>query len=307
MPRIAYVNGHYVPHAEAAVHIEDRGYQFADAVYEVWGVIDGALTDFDGHLTRLARSLRELEIRKPISDSALTAILHRLVEINRIHHGLVYLQISRGVARRDHVFPKPAVPSSIVITARSTPATAAEARARHGISIITQPDHRWARRDIKTVSLLPNVLAKQAAHKNGAAECWMIDPDGMITEGAAANAWIINAEGVLVTRPATNDILNGITRRIIISLAQREGLATEERAFSRDEALHAREAFITSATSYLTPVVQIDGQSIGNGHPGSLSLRLRDSYVATAKERSHRSSTRQPVWLVARQSKRLQN
>ncbi|WP_420432462.1 D-amino-acid transaminase [Hyphobacterium sp.] len=307
MPRIAYVNGQYVPHAQAAVHVEDRGYQFADAVYEVWGVIDGALTDFDGHLTRLARSLRELEIRQPVSDSALTAVLHRLVSVNRIHHGLVYLQISRGVARRDHVYPDPAVPASIVITVRSPPAAAAEARARHGISIITRPDERWARRDIKTVSLLPNVIAKQAAHRKGAAECWMIDPNGMITEGAAANAWIINADGVLVTRPANNDILNGITRRIILALADREGLKTEERPFSRDEALQAREAFITSATSYLTPVVQIDGQAVGNGHPGSLSLRLRHSYVATAKERSRRSSARRPVWLVARQSKRLQN
>jgi D-alanine transaminase len=307
MSRIAYVNGHYVPHARAAVHIEDRGYQFADAVYEVWGVIDGELTDFDGHMARLARSLRELDIRKPLTDAALTAILQRMVSANHIRQGLIYLQISRGVARRDHNFPNASVPPSVVITARPVPSGSAEARAQKGISVITRPDIRWARRDIKTVSLLPNALAKQEARREGAAECWMVDANGMITEGAAANAWIITADGVLVTRPATHDILNGITRRIIFDLAKREGLECEERAFSRDEALQAREAFITSATSYLTPVIRIDGQAIGNGHPGSLSLQLRKRYVATAKERSRGPARRSPVWLVAPRRKRLQN
>lgn len=307
MSRIAYVNGQYVRHAQAAVHVEDRGYQFADAVYEVWGVIDGELTDFEGHLKRLARSLKELQIRKPLSDAALTAILQRIVAVNRIRYGLIYLQISRGVARRDHVFPPDSVPPSIVITARSANANAAESRAQRGIAVITRPDQRWARRDIKTVSLLPNALAKQAARAEGAAECWMIDRDGMITEGAAANAWIITADGVLVTRAADHDILNGITRRIIFELAEKQGLATEERPFSRDEALRAREAFITSATSFLTPVVRINSQPVGNGHPGSFSLMLRERYVATAKDRSKAPAMRQPVWLVARRSKHLQN
>ncbi|MEE2524948.1 D-amino-acid transaminase [Hyphobacterium sp. HN65] len=300
MSRLAYVNGSFVPHAHAVIHIEDRGNQFSDAVYEVWGVIDGELTDFDGHLKRLDRSLSELRIRRPMTDKALASILFRMVEVNRIRNGLIYLQISRGTARRDHVFPTDTVPPSIMITAKSMSPEKAEARAQKGIAVITQKDIRWGRRDIKTVSLLPNALAKQAAKEAGAAECWMIDPDGFITEGSAANAWIVTKDGVLVTRPATNDILNGITRRIIFDLASREGLTFEERAFTRDEALAAREAFITSATSFLTPVVEIDGNPVGNGHPGSLSLQLRKSYVATAKERSRKREKRGSIWLVAR-------
>lgn len=304
MSRLAYVNGAFVPHAHATIHIEDRGNQFADAVYEVWGVINGELTDFDGHLQRLDRSLSELQIRRPMSDRALSNILFRMVTLNRIRNGLIYLQVSRGTARRDHVFPAGDVPPSVMITAKAMSPQKAEARAQAGISVITQPDIRWGRRDIKTVSLLPNALAKQAAKEAGAAECWMIDGQGYVTEGAAANVWIVTRDDVLVTRPATNDILNGITRRIIFDLASREGLSFEERAFTRDEALQAREAFITSATSYLTPVVEIDGQPVGNGHPGSLSLQLREHYVATAKERSRKREKRASIWLVARQGER---
>jgi D-alanine transaminase len=299
MSRIAYVNGQYVRHTDARIHIEDRGHQFADAVYEVWGVQNSELMDFDGHLQRLERSLSELQIRKPMSQAALAVVLHRMVALNKLNNGLIYLQISRGQARRDHAFPSVKVRPGISITAKSTNVEKAELRAGKGISVITQPDIRWGRRDIKSVSLLPNVLAKQAASKAGAGECWLVDPDGMITEGASSNAWIMTADGALVTRPATNDILNGITRRTLFSLAESLGIPFEERAFSKDEAMAAREAFVTSASAYLTPVVEIDGKPVANGHPGTFSLQLREAYVATASTRSRGRPVRDPVWLVA--------
>mgnify|MGYP000035345856 CR=1 FL=1 len=307
MSRIAYVNGQFVPHREARIHIEDRGNQFADAVYEVWGVKDGALMDFDGHITRLHRSLSELRIASPMSDSALTAILHRMVTLNHVRNGLVYLQVSRGQARRDHAFPKRPVSPGVMITAKSIDMAKADKRAADGIAVITRPDIRWRRRDIKTVSLLPNVLAKQEAVKSGAAECWMVDEAGLVTEATASNAWIVTPEGQLVTRPADHDILNGITRRAIFALAKAAGLKAEERAFSVEEARGAREAFITSASMFLTPVVSIDGQSVGNGHPGSFSLQLRESYVATAKDRSRKRVARPRTWLVARGREHAQN
>ena len=299
MSRIAYVNGRYVSHRNARIHIEDRGNQFADAVYEVWGVMDGALLDFDGHLTRLARSLAELKIRQPMSDAALSTIVSRMVDINHIRNGLIYLQVSRGQARRDHVFPPENVRPGIILTAKSTNAETSESRARKGIGVITQPDIRWGRRDIKSVSLLPNVLAKQAAAEAGAGECWLVDTDGFVTEASSSNAWIVTRAGILVTRPASHDILNGITRRTLFALAAKSGLETEERAFTVAEAQSAREAFVTSASAYATPVVEIDGKPVGNGHPGRFSLQLRETYVATAKERSRRPARRPSVWLVA--------
>lgn len=307
MSRIAYVNGRFVRHRDACIHIEDRGNQFADAVYEVWGVRGGALMDFDGHMTRLARSLSELQIRRPMSNASLSVILARMVALNHIGNGLIYLQISRGQARRDHIFPPPDTRPGIMITAKPVNFEKAEVRAGKGISVITQPDIRWARRDIKSVSLLPNVLAKQAAAEAGAGECWMIDADGFITEASASNAWIVTADGTLVTRPASNDILNGITRRTLFELARNAGIKTQERPFTLDEVLSAREAFITSASAFLTPVVEIDGKAVANGHPGTFSLQLRASYVATANERARKQINRPSVWLVARRGERPVN
>ena len=307
MSRIAYVNGHFIPHRDACIHIEDRGNQFADAVYEVWGVRNGALMDFEGHMLRLARSLTELQIHRPMGDAALGTILSRVVSLNYIRNGLIYLQISRGQARRDHVFPPPDTRPGIMITAKPINFEKAESRARKGISVITQPDIRWARRDIKSVSLLPNVLARQAAAEAGAGECWMIDREGFITEASASNAWIVNSDGTLITRPATHDILNGITRRTLFDLARKAGLKTQERAFTRDEVLAAREAFVTSASALLTPVVEIDGKAVANGHPGTFSLQLRESYVATANDRARKQVNRPSVWLVARRGERPVN
>jgi len=307
MSRIAYVNGRFVPHRHASIHIEDRGNQFADAVYEVWGVKDGALMDFAGHIARLARSLGELQIRRPMSDKALGLIISRMVTLNHIRNGLIYLQISRGQARRDHVFPPLNTPPGIMITAKAINVGKAEARAQKGISVITQDDIRWARRDIKSVSLLPNVLAKQAAAEVGAGECWMVDGNGFITEASSSNAWIVTSDGILVTRAATHDILNGITRQTLFELARLAGLKTEERAFTVDEAYAAREAFVTSASAFATPVVEIDRKTIANGHPGTFSLQLRETYVATAKDRIRQPEVRPSVWLVARQGKRLVN
>ncbi|WP_421791586.1 D-amino-acid transaminase [Hyphobacterium sp.] len=303
MSRFAYVNGRFIAHPHARIHIEDRGNQFADAVYEVWGVTKGQLMDFDGHLMRLARSLGELRIKSPMSNQALSAVLFRMIELNRLHSGLIYLQISRGQARRDHVFPGPQTRASVIMTAKATNAERIERKAREGIKVITQPDIRWGRRDIKTVSLLPNVLVRQAAAEAGAQEGWMIDDAGLVTEGSASNAWIVNAEGVLITRPADHDILNGITRRTIIALAAKEGIRTEERAFSLEEARLAQEAFVTSASTFATPVIEIDGQPVGNGHPGTFSLQLRESYVATAKERARGANVRRSPPLLARRRK----
>jgi len=307
MSRIAYVNGRFVPHRHARIHIEDRGNQFADAVYEVWGVKDGALMDFAGHISRLTRSLDELQIKPPMGAAALAAIISRMVTLNHIRNGLIYLQVSRGQARRDHGFPPANTRPGIMITAKPISAKKAEARAQKGISVITQDDIRWGRRDIKSTSLLPNVLAKQAAIEVGAGECWFIDREGKVTEGSSSNAWIVTADGVLITRPATNDILNGITRRTIFNLAKKAGLKIEERAFTPDEAYGAREAFVTSASAFATPVVEIDGNVISNGHPGTFSLQLRETYVATAKERAFQPIIRPSVWLVARGGERLVN
>jgi D-alanine transaminase len=277
--RIAYVNNRFVPHTHAAIHIEDRGYQFGDAVYEVWSVRDGCLFDREGHFARLARSLGELRIEPPKSRTALEITIEELLRRNRLRDGLVYLQISRGVARRDHAFPRRPVRPGLVLTVKPLDFTALAERAARGIKVITAPDIRWGRCDIKSVNLLPNVLAKQAAVEAGAVEAWLVDADGNITEGSSTNAWIITADGVLVTRPADHAILRGITRTTVLGCAEALGLPVEERKFSVAEALEAREAFLTSATSYVTPVVEIDGRVIANGEPGSLAQALRDAYL----------------------------
>jgi D-alanine transaminase len=278
MSRIAYVNGCYVPHARAAVHIEDRGYQFADGVYEVVGVVDGRLIDETLHLDRLDRSLAEVSIQAPMSRAPLRFIIGEIIRRNQLRHGIVYIQITRGVAPRDHVFPVHAKPA-VVMTARRLKLPDPKVVAR-GVDVITLPDLRWKRCDIKSVSLLPNVLAKQAAKKKGAYEAWLVDEAGLITEGTSTNAGIVTKKGVLVTRAADVAILNGVTRRAVLDLARREGIKIEERCFTLKEALAAREAFITSTTNYVMPVVHIDGRPVGDGKPGAFSRKLRDQYLA---------------------------
>lgn len=283
MSRIAYVNGQYVAHGQAVVHVEDRGFQFADGVYEVWSVFDGRLADFDGHLTRLWRSLDELRIDHPMSRAALETVLKETVRRNRVVEGLVYIQVTRGTARRDHPFPAQGTPPSVVITAKSLPLSKGNAQAAKGVAVITQPDIRWGRCDIKTVGLLPNVLAKQAAKERGAAEAWMVDEMGLVTEGSSTNAWIVDEDGKLRTRDAQSNILRGITRAAVMALIAEEGLELEERAFTVDEAKRAREAFYTSATGFVMPATSIDGTKIGNGKPGPIATRLRALYLEAAE------------------------
>jgi D-alanine transaminase len=278
MSRIAYVNGRYVPHADAAVHVEDRGYQFADGVYEVCEIRNGRLIDETRHLDRLDRSLRELRIDKRLGRGALVTILREVVLRNRVRDGLVYMQVTRGVARRDHPFPPAGTRPALVITAKSLDRAATETVATAGCAVITVPENRWSRPDIKSVSLLPNVLAKQQAREAGAREAWFVDPDGMVTEGSSTNAWIVTHDGRIVTRQADNHILEGITRAGVIDLLQRRNLILEERPFTVAEAQSAAEAFITSATSVAIPVVRIDGVSVGDGHPGPVAMALRAGF-----------------------------
>ncbi len=284
MPRIAYVNGRYVPHSAAAVHVEDRGYQFADGVYEVCEVAQGCIIDMTRHLDRLDRSLGELAMGWPVHRRSLETIMAEVVRGNRIRNGLVYLQVTRGVASRDHVFPDPATRPALVVTAKRTDPEAAAAKAQKGIAVITVPENRWDRVDIKTVGLLPNVLARQQAKDAGAQEAWFVDADGAVKEGAATNAWIVTADGVLVTRPAEHGILRGITRTGVIDLAAKLGHPVEERAFTVEEAQDAREAFITAATAVVMPVVEIDGRPVANGVPGSVALSLRETFLDIAEK-----------------------
>lgn len=284
MSRVAYVNGTYQPLSQAAVHVEDRGFLFGDGIYEVWGVHAGRLMDFDGHMARLERSLSELKIGQPMSRAALGAVLRETVRRNRIRSGLLYLQITRGSARRDHVFPDPSTPPSVVAFARSLSPTKLEATARAGVAAISQPDIRWGRCDIKTVNLLPNILAKQAAKESGAAEAFMVDDMGLVTEGAAANVWIVDKDGKLRTRDIQANILRGITREGLKAIAQSEGLDLEERAFTIDDVKSAREAFISSATTYATPVTSIDGHRIGDGQPGPVAIKLRELYLRKSRD-----------------------
>ncbi len=284
MSRIAYVNGRYLPHAAAGVHIEDRGYQFADGVYEVCEVARGNIIDMTRHLDRLGRSLSELRIGWPLSRNALELVLREVVRRNRIRNGLVYLQVTRGVARRDHVFPAEGTKPALVVTAKRGDPEAATKKAEKGVKVITVPENRWDRVDIKTVGLLANVLARQQAKEAGAQEAWFVDPDGTVKEGAATNAWIVTKEGTLVTRPAEHGILRGVTRTTVIDVAARQGLKIEERGFSVDEAKAAREAFITAATMIVMPVVEIDGAPVANGHSGSVALSLRQAFFDVAEK-----------------------
>lgn len=281
MPRIAYVNGRYLPLAEASVSIEDRGYQFADGVYEVLMVVDGRVWDEEGHVVRLARSLRELRIDAPMSDAALRLVVREVLKRNRLASALVYLQVTRGVAPRNHAFPTTWVPPSLVVTAKPWSLEKANAAAAKGVKLVSRPDIRWGRVDIKTVGLLPNCLAKQAAVEAGAQEALLVR-DGYVTEGASTNAWIIDAKGDLVTHPLADRILGGVTRKTLIACAEKLQMRVVERPFTLEEAMNAREAFITAATLFVTPVVSIDGKKIGDGAPGPLARRLRETYIAAA-------------------------
>jgi D-alanine transaminase len=283
MGRIAYVNGRYQRHGEAVVHVEDRGFQFADAVYEYFSVFDARLADAEGHLERLWRSLSEIRIRPPMSEAALMVVMHETVRRNRIRDGSVYLQITRGTANRDHAFPHPLTPPSVVVTAKSVDFAAAQAKAARGVAVITQPDQRWGRCDIKTVGLLPNALAKQAAREAGAEEAWLVDDLGFVTEGASTNAWIIDADGSLRTRDTNANILRGITRKTLIDLAAEAGIAVSQRPFTVDEAKAAKEAFLTAASTLVMPVVAIDGHKVADGKPGPVGMRLRALYEQNAR------------------------
>ena len=278
MSRIAYVNGRYLPMRAAKVHIEDRGYQFGDGVYEVCEVRGGRLIDERAHLARLQRSLDELRIRTPMSPRALGIVLREVIARNRIGYGVVYLQITRGVARRDHAFPAPEMPPSLVVTARPLNKIRSEALAAKGIAVISVPDNRWGRVDIKTIGLLPNVLARQAAIEQGARDAWFVDKDGAVTEAASANAWIVTPDGTVVTRQADHGILRGITRTVLFDVIRAQGLAVEERAFTLEEAYAAREAFVTAASQIVLPVVSIDGRMIGDGKPGPIATALRREF-----------------------------
>ena len=272
MARLAYVNGRYLPHRHAAVHIEDRGYQFGDGVYEVVTVAAGRMIDEDPHLDRLERSLSEIRIGMPMARRALQIVARELIGRNAMRNGLLYMQVTRGVAPRDHRFPVETRPSLVMTTKHID--IASQPKFKDGVNVITVADQRWARRDIKTIGLLPNCLAKQQAQEAGAYEAWQVDADGSVTEGTSSNAWIVTADGRLVTRHLGNEILHGVTRRTILAIAAKEGVKLEERPFDVAEACAAAEAFVTSATSFVTPVVRIDDTVVGDGSPGPLTRRL---------------------------------
>jgi len=283
MSRVAYVNGRYVPHRAASVHVEDRGYQFADGVYEVCEVYKGHIVDMSGHLDRLERSLSELRIAMPMARDALRIVLREVVRRNRVRDGLVYLQVTRGVAPRDHVFPPASVRPAVVVTAKSTDRAKADRMAEDGAAVITVPENRWERVDIKSVGLLPNAMARQKAKEAGAREAWFVDADGYVTEGAATTAWIVTKDGTLVTRPNGTRILPGITRKTVEEVARRDGLTIEERKFTPQEAKEAKEAFMTAATTLVMPIVSIDGASVANGKPGSVTSALRARFHEVAE------------------------
>jgi D-alanine transaminase len=278
MSRIAYVNGRYVPMAAAAIHVEDRGFQFADGVYEVCAVRGGRLIDEEPHLKRLIRSLGALRMRAPVGERALQNIVRETVRRNRVGDGLVYVQISRGRAPRDHGFPPPATKPTLVVTARNLEIEKYAAWAKKGIAVITMPETRWARCDIKSTALLANVLAKQAAREQGAFEAWFVDRDGLVTEGSSTTAWIVDAAGVLRTRALSDAILPGVTRGELISICSEQRLVLEERAFTVEEAKGAREAFLTAASFGVLPVTSIDAHKVNSGVPGPVAAILGNRY-----------------------------
>jgi D-alanine transaminase len=275
MSRIVYVNGEYVPEDEGKISIFDRGFLFADGVYEVTAVIRGKLIDYDPHMERLDRSLREIRMAWPCSKAELRAMHEELVRRNRLDQGWIYMQVTRGAADRDFKFPKNGVSTLIAFT--QTKNLLDNLDAVTGVKVITVPDIRWQRRDIKSVMLLAPVLGKQEAYENGGFEGWMVE-DGKITEGTSSNAYIVK-DGKVITRPLSTSILAGVTRRSLFRLAKEQGVAIEERAFTPEEAYAADEAFLTSATNFVLPIVEIDDRRVGGGQPGPIARRLREIYL----------------------------
>lgn len=277
MARVAYVNGRYRPLHSAAVAAEDRGYQFADGVYEVIKVLRGQPRDLERHLDRLARSLAALDIAPPMPRRALESVLHETLRRNRLADALLYVQVTRGTAPRNHLFPRRARPSLVVTVRR--PAFPGEREREQGVGVITQPDLRWGRCDIKSISLLPNVLARQSAAAAGCREAWLIDAEGLVTEGSASNAYIVDAAGRLITHPLNERILGGVTRSVVLELARRDGIEVVEQPFALSEAYAAREAALSSTSSWLLPVTSIDGRPVSNGMPGHVVRRLMALYA----------------------------
>ncbi|HYY84679.1 MAG TPA: D-amino-acid transaminase [Beijerinckiaceae bacterium] len=279
MSRTVFVNGSFVPFEQATIPLMDRGFLFADGIYEVSAVINGRLIDNEPHLARLDRSLKEIRISNPYSAAEWTRLEEEIVARNRLEEGLVYMQVTRGAAEREYVFPKDATPTVVMFTQPKN--MIASPLAETGAAVITVPDLRWKRRDIKSIGLLAQVLAKQAAAEAGVSEAWMVE-DGLITEGGSSTAFILTHERKVVTRPLSTAVLPGITRLSVMRLAKENGLTIEERAFSVDEALGAAEAFLTSASSLVMPVVSIDGKPVGDGKPGAMTRRLRRVYLDMA-------------------------
>jgi D-alanine transaminase len=284
MRPIAYVNGAYVALTDARVSVLDRGFQFADAVYEVWAVRDGRVFDADAHMARLARSLSQLRIDLTMSEAALWAVMGETARRNRVKDGIIYIQISRGAAPRDHVFPGPAVKPTLVITAKTLDRRAIARRAETGVKVISAPEQRWGRCDIKSVNLLPNVLARQRAKEAGAFEAWFVDRDNYVTEGTSSNAFIVDAEGRLRTRQLSDAILHGVTRAALLDLARERQMIVLEGPFTLAEAKTAREAFISAASNPAVAVVAIDGVQVGNGKPGPIATALRAAYLGAGSE-----------------------
>ncbi|MGF1501722.1 MAG: D-amino-acid transaminase [Paracoccaceae bacterium] len=282
MSRTVYVNGEYLPEEHAKISVFDRGFLMADAVYEVTSVLDGKLCDYPGHVARLHRSLGELKMRAPVSDDELLEVHRNLVARNSLDEGVVYLQVTRGAADRDFAWPKDAMPGIVLFTQEK--ALEESGQASRGIRVVTVPDLRWGRRDIKTVQLLYPSLAKMEAKSRGVDDAWMLDPDGFVTEGTSNNAYIVTRQGTIVTRHKSTDILHGITRAAVLELAEEAQMTIEERPFSPEEAVQASEAFITAASTFVCPVVEIDGSPIGEGVPGPVARRLREIYLAKARE-----------------------
>jgi len=281
MSRIVYVNGDYVPEEEARISVFDRGFLFADGVYEVTSVLDGRLVDFPGHLARLHRSLAELDLPAPVTDAALEAIHRELLARNAVTEGMVYLQVTRGPADRDFAWPLEPVPSLVLFTQARPLADTPSART--GITVIALPDIRWQRRDIKTVQLLAPSMCKMMARRAGKDDAWLVE-DGFVTEGTSNNAWIVTVDGTLVTRSLSTAILHGITRHAVLALAAEAQIRVEERPFTIAEVHAAAEAFVTAASAFVTPVVEIDGKPLGDGTPGPLTRRLRELYIDTARK-----------------------
>lgn len=280
MSRIVYVNGEYVPEEDAKISVFDRGFLFADGVYEVSAVIDRKLVDNEAHLIRLKRSMNELSMTPPCSDEEIEAIQMQMIDRNDLDEGVIYLQVTRGAADRDFAFPTDATSSLVMFTQKKN--ITGNATASKGISVVTRPDIRWKRRDIKTVGLLPASMAKQSAVEAGVDDAWMVE-DGFVNEGTSNNAFIVTEDGKIITRHLGNEILHGITRKAVMELAAQENLEVEERPFTPEEAYEAREAFSTSASAFVMPVVKIDGHVLGNGVPGPVSEKLRHLYLEMAK------------------------